>query len=364
MVSKKNVEKTFVFLAILNKQLSPGVYNKINGLTQAAKKLGFQARLWCNMPNKRPYKDLSKEIVRSEEKILFVRSLCQLNIFIMYSLFLARYKGKTIIIEVPTPNTVAIREILRRKQRKLRKIQQLLYLLLSGPMPYWLAHRVVQYADESKWFLFGNHSKTIKIGNGIDVECVPLRRYSPAWPSQTLQLIGVASVNYWHGFDRVIRAMKLVNDRKSKKFEIQFTVVGDGPELQELKDMVLQLNLTENVFFTGMLEGDALFEAYERAHLAIGSLGLLRKGLTEASELKAREYCAVGIPFLATGRDPDFPDETPFRIVVDPSDEINTLIAVFDSLDEKLNASTPEAMRRFAIDNLDYQRKLMKILSL
>ena len=43
-------------------------------------------------------------------------------------------------------------------------------------------------------------------------------------------------------------------------------------------------------------------------------------GLTEASVLKAREYCAWGIPFIITCTDPDFSDDFPFILRI-PADE-------------------------------------------
>jgi hypothetical protein len=53
-----------------------------------------------------------------------------------------------------------------------------------------------------------------------------------------------------------------------------------------------------------------------RADVAIGSLGLYRAKLQEASTLKVREYLARGIPTILGYRDTDFPEWAPFLLQI------------------------------------------------
>ena len=64
------------------------------------------------------------------------------------------------------------------------------------------------------------------------------------------------------------------------------------------------------------------------ADVGIGTLGLHRKSMDEASPLKVREYLAVGLPVLYGYRDPDADDLQPFVLKV-----ANTPTNVVDELD-------------------------------
>jgi hypothetical protein len=123
-----------------------------------------------------------------------------------------------------------------------------------------------------------------------------------------------------------------------------------------------ELDLDQFVRFTGTLYGENLTAQYETAHIGVGSLGLFRKRLALASELKAREYCAYGIPFLATGIDPDFPENISFRYVVHNSEEIETIIDFFKEFKHFYPKINPAHIRQFAENNLDYRVKFWQFI--
>ncbi len=353
---------TFAYLSILNKELSPGVYNKILATVKGAGKNGLQTSIWCEPYGPGFLKKMSDKIIHSEEKVLMIRSLCQYNFFLIYAFFVARIKGKRIILDVPTPNRVAIHEIANGDQSRFWKIKSLIYLIFSGPVPYWFVSEVIQYSNEGAWFLLGNKSRTKVLGNGIDIDQIPFRQEAPVWPSKRLNLIGVASINYWHGFDRLFHALAEYNFQAKKDYEVYFTLVGSGVALQALKEMAIQLEIQTFIEFTGPLYGQELYQKYNSAHLAIGSLALFRKNLQVASELKAREYCAIGIPFLATGKDPDFPENIPFRKELKNSDETKSLVDFFNNFKAFYADQNFSEIRKYAENNLDYSAKFKMIL--
>lgn len=352
---------TFAYLSILNKDLSPGVYHKILGTVKGAEKNGYKSRIWCNPPEPGFLKKMSKMIINSEEKVIMVRSLCQYNFFLVYAFFIARIQGKKIILDVPTPNRVAIQEIARGDQKRFGRFKSLLYLIASGPVPYWFVHRVVQYAREGEWFLLGNRNKTKIIGNGIDCDHFPLRKKFPVWPSKRLKLIVVASLNYWHGVDRLVKAMHVFNNDPSSDFQVDLTVVGEGMVTSELQKLMHDLNIIDHITFKGFLKGSELMNCYEESHIGVGSLALFRKNLEEASELKAREYAVIGLPFIASGIDPDFPEDISFRYKVSNSEEIESLVGFFRNFDQFNKGVSFKEIREYAKKKLDYAAKFAQI---
>lgn len=352
---------TFAYLSVLNKEVSPGVYNKILGTVKGAEKNGYKSRIWCNPPEPGFLKKMSKMIINSPEKVIMVRSLCQYNFFLIYAFLIAKMQGKKIILDVPTPNRVAIKEIARGDQSKFGRFKSLFYLIVSGPVPFWFVHKVVQYAREGEWFLLGNHNKTLIIGNGIDFGQFSLRKKIPVWPSDRLKLIVVASLNYWHGLDRLFKAMQIYNQDPSSKFQVDLTVVGEGIVTAGLKSLMNELKLKENIRFEGFLDGPALLKCYEESHIGVGSLALFRKNLGEASELKAREYTVVGLPFIASGIDPDFPEGVSFRYRVSNSEETESLVEFFRNFDHFYQGISFQEIRDFAKENLDYAPKFNQI---
>ena len=93
-----------------------------------------------------------------------------------------------------------------------------------------------------------------------------------------------------------------------------------------------------------------------------GLMASHRRGLKEASILKAREYCARGIPFIYGISDPDFPPDFPYilRLPADESPiEIEDVLAF--AKDVCADPDHPEKMRRYARENLDWSVKMKRL---
>jgi glycosyltransferase involved in cell wall biosynthesis len=225
----------------------------------------------------------------------------------------------------------------------------------------WPATRIVQYAPEGWWFTLGNRARTVEIGNGIDVASVEPRRRAPSWPSARLRLVVVATIVRWQGYDRLLHAIRAFQDRQGRTFDADVTIAGDGPDLGALRELAATLRLQEHVTFAGTVTGEPLRVLYESSHLAVSTLGLHRKGLSRASELKAREYCAIGIPFVASSDDPDFGAGLPFRLVVSNDDRTDDLVEIISNFGRYHQRFDDEAERRYAEDHLDWRHKLRAI---
>ena len=197
----------------------------------------------------------------------------------------------------------------------------------------------------------------ITIGNGFTVDSVNIRKPS-AFTGDELHLLCVANVSRWHGLDRLIRGLGAYHG----PVRVTLHIAGDGSELFPLKKLTDELGISGKVIFHGFCTGDALDTLFNTCHVAIGSLGLHRIGLTEASILKAREYCARGMPYIIAFRDPDFLDD--FSCILRlPADEspvsvekiIDFTRQVYQDMDH------PQKMREYAAGHLDWSVK-MKIL--
>jgi glycosyltransferase involved in cell wall biosynthesis len=337
----------------------PGVHQKVIGLLHAAEAAGFETRVSAEAFRKfASVMRLARAIDEAPETHIILRSLGFANLFLIPALIRARRRGCRVTIEVGAPNYIAVREIWTSPQSLWRRTRAVVAFYVSGPWSLWPATRIVQFAPESWWFRIGNAAKTVEIGNGIDVAAIEPRTTAPAWPSAVLQLIAVATVSNWHGYDRLLRAMKKFSERPGRSFDVHVMIVGEGPALNGLRELAASLGLNDRVAFMGIVTGAPLRELYAKSHLAVSSLALHRIGLSTASVLKAREYCAMGIPFIASGHDPDFPAAVDFRFTVSATEETADVANAFEAFASSARHLDPAAERRYAFEHLDWKYKL------
>jgi len=197
----------------------------------------------------------------------------------------------------------------------------------------------------------------ITIGNGFDVASVPIRT-SPPYGGQELHLLCVAIFHRAHGLDRLLHGISAYADSK----KIVLHLVGNGDEINNLLYLAKRLGISDNVVYHGFLKERLLDDIFNLCHVGIGTLGLHRNGLSEGSILKAREYCARGIPFLYDAFDHDFPPDFPYIFQL-PADEspidIGQVIAFAE--DVLAEPEHPRQMRRYAAEHLDWSVKMKKL---
>lgn len=199
---------------------------------------------------------------------------------------------------------------------------------------------------------------SITIGNGFDVLSVPVR-VCPPFKGNCIDILCVASVSKWHGLDRILKGMV---EYKGNTW-IVFHITGDGTEIPLLMQRVKENNLQNQVLFYGFKTGEDLDLLFNRCHIAVGSLGIHRKNLMQTSELKAREYSARGIPFIAACTDADFPEDFPYIHLVPPDESPIDIKNVIDFAHTVWNdADHPKKMREYALEKLDWSIKIQKLV--
>ena len=204
----------------------------------------------------------------------------------------------------------------------------------------------------------GNLNKPhMTLGNGFAVDSVPVRQ-PPPYSSTDVTILCVATVSFWHGIDRLIQGIA----QYKGPVNVQLHIAGTGPELSNLKKLVQDLEIEDQVIFHGFTTGHDLDVLYNQCHIAAGSLGMHRKGLTMTSELKSREYCARGIPFVIACGDSDFPADFP-AILKLPSDEspIDMDQVILFASSRSRDIDHAQTMRRYARENLDWSVKMKKL---
>ena len=225
---------------------------------------------------------------------VYIRSIPQCPAFIKMVKKMKK-TGSKIVIEIPTHPIKLEQKSDKRVARKFIYAYMNFFEKLSA-----------KYID--LYALMGKHDDSylnrpaVNIQNGIDINAFPLRNYKP--DMQQINLIGVAKVARWHGFDRVIDGINLYKQNGGQE-KIVFHIVGpegDG-SLAEYMSKVTALGLENEVVFEGPKYGDELSALFDTADLAIGSLGIYRINMTDVSVLKLREYMARGIPFIYSTND-------------------------------------------------------------
>jgi hypothetical protein len=207
---------------------------------------------------------------------------------------------------------------------------------------------------------FNVDKKIVLINNGIRLEDIKIKNQNK---HSSINLLSIANVAFWHGYDRIIKGLYEYYKKNPNK-EVYYHSVGEGPELENLKNLVKELKLEKYVIFHGTKVGEELDKIVDDSDIAFGSLGNHRKGLYGDSALKNREYCARGIPFVIASNDQDFQESFPyvFRIPKDDSPvDIDKVINWYENLSKKHPDYSLE-MRKYAEENLSWDAKMKPVI--
>ena len=215
--------------------------------------------------------------------------------------------------------------------------------------------KIITFSDYKQ--IFG--IPTIQISNGIDFKAIPQKSHTNN-TTGALNLIGVAEIHYWHGYDRLIQGLADYYTT-NPPYKVYFHIVGNISGQREHKEIISSIqkyHLEPYITLHGTLYGADLDQLFEKCDLGIGSLGRHRSGITKIKTLKNREYAARGIPFIYSEIDEDF-EQMPyiFKIPMDESPiNINKLIAFYKNL-----KITPKEIRQ-SISHLSWDKQMQKVI--
>ena len=214
---------------------------------------------------------------------------------------------------------------------------------------------IVTFSDYEK--IFGQ--RTIRISNGIDFGSVKMKeRINDT--SKELNLIGVAEIHKWHGFDRLVKGLAAYYAHP-QNYIVRFHVVGyfySAEGEREFQELIASHHLEKYIILYGKKHGAELDAVFDLCDFGIGSLGRHRSGIDKIKTLKNREYAARGIPFVYSETDSDF-DNQPYVLKV-PADEtpvnINRIVEFYQGL-----SMTPQQIRE-SIDNLSWSNQMKHVI--
>lgn len=296
------------------------------------------------------YSGLYKYITDAGADFLYIRSYHNANPFLIGFVRKLKASGIKTVMEIPTyPYDDEYRNL--PAGDRIRLLFDKIYRFKLAKYLY----RIVTYSDDNE--IFG--VKTILISNGIDFSSIKVKDKRVSDPDN-LYLIGVAEIHFWHGFDRVIAGMAEYYS-KPHKINVFFNIVGYGAddEMNKLKNMVSENNLSRYVNFAGSQTGEVLDKSFDKADLGIASLGRHRSGISKMKSLKNREYAAHGIPFVYSEFDDDF-DDKPYVMKI-PANEtpvsIECLIAFYSGHD-----FVPQAIRDSIYPGLSWKVQMQKVV--
>ena len=236
------------------------------------------------------------------------------------------------------------------------KIDKLFRNKLSRQM-----NAIVTFSDTET--IFGQ--RTIRISNGVDMDSIPLHKYQK--PSDdSIHLIGVAEVHYWHGFDRLIAGLGEYYKNSLNPRQIYFHIVGGvwkgemfdsihAPGFSELMD---EYEIRDKVIFHGQLFGKDLDDIFNKCCFAIGSLARHRSGISVIKTLKNREYATRGIPFIYSEQDKDF-DNQPYIIKALPDESPIDIQQIIDFIDKQ--HFNPKEIRN-SVKHLSWKIQMQRVI--
>ncbi|WP_321519198.1 glycosyltransferase family 1 protein [uncultured Bacteroides sp.] len=296
------------------------------------------------------YNAIYKYIVEHNIQMVYMRSNHNANPFTIHFMHKLKSQRIKVVMEIPTyPYDQEYKGFSFKDQLEL-KMDQLFRRSLVHEL-----FRICTFSDCES--IFG--TKTIKISNGIDFDSTPIKKFLRKNPN-SFNLIGVAEVHYWHGFDRVIAGIGEYYQQKHDR-DVFFHIVGGVGEESEMpvfKEIIERYGIEKQIIFHGQLFGKALDDIFEDSDFGIASLGRHRSGITNIKTLKNREYAARGIPFIYSEIDDDF-DGMPY-ILKAPADDSPTDIKILINFFYDLNIS-PTKIRN-SVQHLSWTNQMNKVL--
>ncbi|HBZ26695.1 MAG TPA: glycosyltransferase [Rikenellaceae bacterium] len=297
------------------------------------------------------FKNLTNYIISNNIEFVYIRSFYNTNPLFLRMLSRLKRRGVKVVMEYPTYpyDKETKREYYMYKP--IFFINRIFRRYLKGRL-----ERIVTFTNLE----FIDGVKTINISNAIDFDNVGLtKRVFGA--DDTFNLLGVAEVHFWHGYDRVIAG--LVNYYKDNKLgpDIHFHIVGAGAEadLAHLKEITAKCGMGDYVHFHGNRRSDELDEFFDIADFGIASLARHRTGITHIKTLKNREYAARGIPFIYSEIDEDF-EHMPY-ILKAPADESAIDINRIIEFKKGLNL-TPVEIRESITGKLSWDVQMKRVI--
>lgn len=294
------------------------------------------------------FSSIVKYAIKKNITFVYIRSNHNANPFTINMVKKMKKAGMKVVMEIPTYPYDA--EYLSQGMGKQIFQDRIFRKNLAKQLD-----AIVTFSDYTEIF----EKKTIRISNGIDFESIKIKSINTN-DSSEINLIGVAEIHPWHGFDRVIKGLAMYY-AKPHDVIVKFHIVGyfffNNDEVS-FKQMIANNHLEQYVILHGKKHGDELDKVFDTCNFGIGSLGRHRVGIDKIKTLKNREYAARGIPFIYSETDEDFDKQK--YVLKAPADETPIDIDRIISFYQHLTLSSVEI--RTSIEHLSWNHQMQKVI--
>lgn len=141
-----------------------------------------------------------------------------------------------------------------------------------------------------------NEKKIVILPEGFKIEKFKfsIRKIKPG---KLIKILTIGRLVEKKGHKYAIQAIaKVVKKYKN----IEYTIAGDGPLREELRDLVSKLKIGKYVKFLGAVEQNEVLKLYQQAHIFILPSVTANNGDQEGQALVLQEAQAVGLPVIST----------------------------------------------------------------
>ncbi|WP_036876600.1 glycosyltransferase family 4 protein [Xylanibacter oryzae] len=302
------------------------------------------------------FSKIVKFTIENRIEFVYARSFINANPFTINLFRKFKEHGIKSVIEIPTYPYDHEYDGSTRKEKFELVVDKLFRKQLAKQ-----TDRIITFTDNKE--IFGQ--KTCCISNGIDFDSIPLKLKKDKGSNQ-ISFIGVAEIQYWHGFDRFIHGIGEYY-KNGGTHNIKFHIVGGITDhemhgshfARGFKDIANEYNINDKIIYHGLLFGKELDNVFNECDFAVGSLARHRCNISEIKTLKNREYAARGIPFIYSETDSDFDKRS--YIIKAPADESAIDIKKTIEFYEGLNIA-PKDIRN-SIKNLSWKNQMGKIVN-
>ncbi|KKP59211.1 MAG: Glycosyl transferase [Candidatus Magasanikbacteria bacterium GW2011_GWC2_34_16] len=223
-------------------------------------------------------------------------------------------------------------------------------------------HKIITYSNDDLIF----KTKTIVVSNGIDTDRISSIKNTVFDPRQ-IHLIACSSFYFWHGYDRLIKG--IAEYYKSKQnIQVFLHMVGAGDQQEHYNSLVKEYKIENFIIFYGKVTGLELDNIYEKADVAIDSLGRHRSKVYFNSSLKGKEYLAKGLPIVSgVITELDFDNTFKYYLRVpanDDSIQVNDIINFVNEIySNSKKSDVIKSIRGYAVKRFDYKTTFEPIIN-
>jgi glycosyltransferase involved in cell wall biosynthesis len=190
------------------------------------------------------------------------------------------------------PVIVKIDDAIYEKSKGLKSIQRRIEKIINSKTLHKATRILVSNESTrnlvSKYYKIAVDKISI-VPNGVDIRNFYSRTES------TIQIIFSGVMYYHRGIDVLLESVSIVIQKIP---DVQFVLLGSGPEMEKLVKFTKKHSLTENIKFLGWVDRKQIPEYLAKSAIGIGPLRMTDV-TKDALPIKVLEYMASHLPILA-----------------------------------------------------------------